>query len=405
MSLISKGKSLMYYRGLALIIVSFLILSLTGAEYRSTLTVAAVAEVIQQKPDTSAEQSASMQTETTLNEASSDDVKVAIPKIRFLAVGDIMLGRNVGKRLQSSTFGYKYAFGSIIELLKKGDIVFANLESPLTSSPHGLSKEKKIVLKGSPEAIDALNSAGFNLLSLSNNHMLDYYDTGLYDTMKILDENGILYSGAGKSIEDARKPAVIERNGLRIGLLSYTDMAQYIYSGSPSISFAAGDNKAGVAPREYEAIKEDIARTRSSVDLLAVSLHWGVEESFAVTPAQIDFAHKLLDDGADIILGHHPHQFQGMEIYKGKPIFYSMGNFLFDQNDPENMESFIIDMEYTGKILSSLSAIPVRIIEKSHVEIQTGVNAQNILLREVGLCSNLGTICRIENDKLIFDLK
>jgi poly-gamma-glutamate capsule biosynthesis protein CapA/YwtB (metallophosphatase superfamily) len=395
----------MYYRGLALIIISFLILSLTGAEFVSTLTVPVIAEVIQSKPDTSAEQSAPVQTGTALNETSSDDVKITVPKIRFLAVGDIMLGRNVGKRLQSSIGGYKYAFESISELMKKGDIVFANLESPMTSNTHGLSKEKKIVLKSSPEAIDAINSAGFNLLSLSNNHMLDYYDTGLFDTMKLLDENGIAHSGAGKNMEEARKPAVIERNGLRIGLLSYSDMAQYIYSGSPSISFAAGEDKAGVAPREYDAIKEDIARIRSNVDILAVSLHWGVEESFTVTPAQIDFAHKLLDDGADIILGHHPHQFQGMEIYKGKPIFYSMGNFMFDQNDPENMEAFILDMEYTGKVLSSLSAIPVRIIEKSHVEIQTGESAQDILSREIGLCSDLGTICTAENDKLIFELK
>lgn len=326
---------------------------------------------------------------------------IALPKLNFTAVGDIMLGRTVGKRLEKAG-SYKYAFSDVESILKQGDIVFANLESPLTVSTHGLSKDKKIVLKGSPDAMEAIISGGFNLLCLSNNHMLDYYDTGLFDTVSLLDKNGISHSGAGKDIEEAGKPGLIEKNGYKIGLLSYTDMANYIYEGEPRISFAAGIKKAGVIPRDYEVIRQAIAKLRGSVDLLAVSLHWGIEESFTVTAEQVDFARKLLDDGADMILGHHPHQFQGIEIYKGKPILYSMGNFMFDQNDPENMETFIIEMNYEGKNLKSLVARPVRIVDKSRAELQTGSPAQSILTREAGLCEKLGSIPEIDGDTLVF---
>jgi poly-gamma-glutamate capsule biosynthesis protein CapA/YwtB (metallophosphatase superfamily) len=336
-----------------------------------------------------------------------EETKVIIPppkKVNFLAVGDIMLGRNVGKRLEANPEGFEYAFKLVKNILTKGDIVFANFEAPATLSEKGLDKRYKIVLKCKPVAVETIKNAGFNLVSIANNHILDYYDTGLIDTIKLLDANGIKHSGAGNNLAEARKPAIIEIDGTVFGLISFTDMA-YTYSGSPNLNIKAAENRAGVVAREYETIKQDILAIKDSVDILAVSLHWGVEESFTITPEQIEFAHKLLDDGADIILGHHPHQFQGIEIYKGKPIFYSLGNFIFDQNDPENMESFIVNMEYTEKILTGLTATPVRILDKSYVKRQIGESAMNILNRQVKLCEQLNTSCEIENYKLIFNLQ
>ncbi len=326
------------------------------------------------------------------------------PRLKLVAVGDIMLGRSVGKRLEKTQDGYDTAFSNVSGLLKQGDVVFANIEAPITESMHSLSKDKKIILKNSPACINALKSAGFNLFSLANNHMLDYYDTGLFDTMKILDQNGFKHSGGGKNLEEARKPAIIEKNGIRLGLLSYTDMAQYVYAGNPAISYAADTGKAGVAPRVYESIQEDIEALREQVDLVAISLHWGVEESFVITPEQTEFAHKLLDEGADMILGHHPHQFQGIEIYKGKPVIYSMGNFIFDQNDPENMETFIVEMTFEEAKLKSLEAVPVRIMDKCRAVIQTETEAAEMLEREISLCGKLETTCSIQNGRLVFPL-
>jgi Putative enzyme of poly-gamma-glutamate biosynthesis (capsule formation) len=325
------------------------------------------------------------------------------PLLKLVAVGDIMMGRAVGKRLGNNPEGYYAAFKDVAATLKQGDIVFANLESPLTSSTNSLSKKNKIILKASPDCIDALKNAGFNVLSLANNHMMDYYDKGLFDTMKLLNENKIAYTGAGKNLDEARKPVIIEKNGLRFGIISYTDMA-YTYVGNPSINYAASDNRAGVVPRKYELIHEDIVKLRGKVDLIAVSLHWGVEETFKITPEMTEFAHRLLDDGADMILGHHPHQFQGIEVYKGKPIIYSMGNFIFDQNDPENMETFIMEMDYEKNVLKSLSAIPVKIVDKSRAEIQKPSDAADLIGREMNLCNQLGTSCSMKEDKLVFNL-
>lgn len=324
------------------------------------------------------------------------------PELRFIAVGDIMLGRGVEYWIKQNGGGYESAFEKVSHLLKQGDIVFGNLESPLTSSTKGLSKKGKIVLKGTPESVTALTSAGFNLMSLSNNHIMDYYEKGLFDTMELLDQNSIVHAGGGRNIDEARKMAVIEKNGIKVGLLAYTDMAEIVFAGDPYLSFAAGPEKSGVVPRKYETIKEDIRKNRDQVDLLVVSLHWGIEESFRISGDQVEFAHDLIDDGADIILGHHPHQFQGIELYKGKPILYSLGNFMFDQNESENMESFIVDMRYKGTELAGLSAVPVRILKKSYVEIQAGGDAAEMLARQTDLSRRLGTEPAVENDILVY---
>jgi poly-gamma-glutamate capsule biosynthesis protein CapA/YwtB (metallophosphatase superfamily) len=331
--------------------------------------------------------------------------------IRITAVGDIMLGRGVGSRLEKQGKGYVYAFEKVADILKEGDIVFGNLEGPISDKTHSLtalSKENKggkYVLKNKIAAFEAIKYAGFNMLSLANNHILDYYDKALFDTFEILDQNGIAYSGAGRNLEEAREAAIVEKNGIKIGLLSYTDMAEYVYSGNPSISFIAGENKAGVAPRKLEYIRQDIGKVRGNVDILIISLHWGIEESFEVSSEQVEFAHELIDTGADVILGHHPHQFQGIEIYKGKPIIYSLGNFIFDQNDPENQEAFIVNLDYKNNKLVDMTAIPVRTIEKTQVVPLTRVDAEALLRREIELSSNLNTRCSIDGYRLVFELK
>mgnify|MGYP000935940457 CR=1 FL=1 len=330
--------------------------------------------------------------------------------LKIVAVGDILLGRGVQSRLKNANKDYIYPFLETAHILKQGDVVFANLEEAITSRTHSLTDIKnggKYVLKNPVDSINGLKYAGFNLFSLANNHILDYYEEGLFDTIKILEENDIKYSGAGKNLEDAKKPAILEKKGYKIGLLSYTDFAEVTYKGNPPLKFIAGENKAGVVKRPInfdDFIKSDIENLRKEVDILMVSLHWGNEESFEIWDSQVEFAHNLIDNGVDVILGHHPHQFQGIEIYKGKPIFYSLGNFIFDQNDPENQESFIMTMEFRDNMLVSLEGVPVRTIGKIQVVPQKGEDAKNILTREIDLCKKLNTKCEIIDDKLVFDL-
>lgn len=350
-------------------------------------------------------------TEGTLSGNENENEPVLIEEkeepLTIVAVGDILLGRGVGSRLVKAQKDYKYPFEKVVGFLKEGDVVFGNLEEPITDSSHsliGIHQGGKYVLKNDVEAFEGIKYAGFNLLSLANNHILDYYDKGLYDTLEILDRNNIAHSGAGKNLEEARKPAIIEKKGLKIGMLSYTDMAEVLYKGNPPLRFIAEKERYGVAPRKYDYIKEDVEKAREEVDILIVALHWGVEESFEILPEQVDLSHKLLDQGVDVILGHHPHQFHGIEIYKGKPVIYSLGNFIFDQNDPENQEAFIVDMKFEEKKLSSLSALPIRTIGKTQVVPVVGKDAEELLNRELELCRKLDSKCDIQDGKVIFDV-
>lgn len=349
--------------------------------------------------------------ETTLTDIKlpdTNEVKNELPKpLKFVAVGDILLGRTVKLRVITKAERYLYPFLKVADILNRGDVVFGNLEESITDSTkclRGINEGGKYVLKNDVEAMEGIKYAGFNLLSLANNHILDYYDTGLFDTQNILKSNNVAYAGAGKNLTEARKLTVIEKGGLKIGLLAYTDMAYVVYAGDPPLSFIAGSENPGVAPTKESYIKKDIAKARSTVDFLIVSFHWGEENSFNATQKQINFAHYLLDNGVDMILGHHPHRTQGVEIYKGKPIFYSLGNFIFDQNPPENMQGFIMNMEFTKKKLSSLSAIPYKIIDKCQIVPQTGINATEMIEREIKLCEKLNTKGKSEKDQMVFNL-
>ena len=333
------------------------------------------------------------------NEKSQDNLLV------IKAVGDIMLGRGVEYHLDNQGRDSSYPFQHVAEVLSTADVVFGNLECPMTESSKSLDPSGKYILKCRPDLVESLKYAGFNILNLANNHIMDYYEKGLFDTMETLEKRGILYCGAGKDIREAREPAVMNVDGLRVYVLGYTDMAEYFYKGDPMIKYEAEEQKSGVAPRRLEYIKEDIESIQENADIIIVSLHWGVEDSFEVTKEQREFAYQLIDIGTDIILGHHPHKFQGVEIYKGKPIVYSMGNFIFDQNDPLKQESFILDMSFAGNELVSLELLPVRTIDKTHVIMPVGQDAMEMLNRELELCGKLGSKCAIINDKIVFNIK
>jgi poly-gamma-glutamate capsule biosynthesis protein CapA/YwtB (metallophosphatase superfamily) len=320
------------------------------------------------------------------------------------AVGDINLGRVVGQRIESNGGDYKEPFSEVRDILREGDIIFANLEIPLTNSDKGLDKRGKIVLKASPNAIDGLKYAGFNILSIANNHIMDYYDTGLKDTMAILNKNGINYIGAGENEVKAREPIFISKNGLHVAILAYTEMADIVFKGTPYIKFAAGKNSYGVASLDLENITLDVTEAKKNADIVLVSLHWGVEYVNDLRPGQQEIARSIIDAGADGILGHHPHTIKGVELYKGKPIIYSMGNFIFDQNDPNNQESFIFTLEYNKDGLKSMKATPIRTIDKSHISLLDKYDGELLMKKEVRLSNELNTQVEVANNVLKFKI-
>lgn len=335
----------------------------------------------------------------------SNTITVTAGSLNIVAVGDIMMGRRVKDYIDQNGLDYTYPFSKVASTLKRGDVVFGNVEAPITAQTHSLSPSGKIVLKQSPDTVKGLKYAGFNAVSIANNHMMDYYQEGLFDTINALDNNGIAHAGGGKNLSDARKLTIIQKKGVKIGILAYSDMTDYLYSGSPSISYSATATQAGTAPTHIDYILNDVKNARSQVDILIVSLHWGWEEHFEVLPEQKQMAYQILNQGADMILGHHPHQYQGIEIYNGKPIVYSMGNFVFDQNDPENQEGFILEMNYANKKLAGLTATPYRIINKSQPVPVLNADASALLQRESDLSKQLGSTCSIHDNKLVFKLQ
>ncbi len=240
-------------------------------------------------------------------------------EIVITAVGDVMLAGS-GAAL-CGKLGYDYPFAATKAELQKGDIAIANLESPLAKGGKEFSA-KRYHYRSSPRAAEALKNAGFGVVTLANNHMMDFGDAALTETGHYLDKVGIISTGGGETLAAARKPAIVSMRGKKVAFLAY--------SLTFPASFYASSRRAGTAPGFPRYFREDIASAKKKADYVVVSFHWGAENSVVTKPYQILTAHSAIDAGADLVLGHHPHVLQGIERYKKGAIFYSLGNFTFN---------------------------------------------------------------------------
>ncbi|MEM2320881.1 MAG: CapA family protein [Candidatus Bathyarchaeia archaeon] len=243
--------------------------------------------------------------------------------ITFVAVGDLYCSRD-----EPMT-----AVEKILPVIKAADIAFCNLEGPITNRPH---VRVPYPLPQSLKTIDMLREAGFNVVSFANNHALDCGFDGFYQTLTLLKKYDIKYVGAGSNIKEARSPVIVECRGIRIAFLAY---ASFFSVGDPATSYKPGIAVVRVDPRfepphidldDLAEMQEDIKEAKTKADIVIVSHHWGADPSFTLTMHQKAIAHASIDAGADLVIGHHPHVLQGIEIYKGKIICYSLSNFIFD---------------------------------------------------------------------------
>ena len=194
-------------------------------------------------------------------------------------------------------------------------------------------------------------------VSLANNHVLDFGPEALLDTIALLDNNGIAHAGAGADEEQARQGALLSVNGLKVALLAYTRPApDWEYP-----QWAAGPGKPGtVFYRDREKMLADVAGARFAADIVIVSMHWGNEYTYQVSAEQKELGRLLIDAGADLVLGHHPHAPQGIELYRGKPIVYSLGNFLFYPFEMKiTDETFILKARIDRSGVQGLALVPV----------------------------------------------
>ena len=222
--------------------------------------------------------------------------------------------------------------GAMREYLSGADLTIANVENPVIRD--AVYHPDATTFTGDLRLMPVLDQAGLDGVTLGNNHILDAGTPGIDETMKHLDDAGIAHAGAGMDLEEARKPMVFDLGGTKICVLSYM--------GVPSYDWAWATKTApGTAPLLENVMKEDIKRLRPRVDLIFVMPHWGKEYIATPEQFQVEFAHAAIDAGADLLIGGHAHWPKGIEVYKDKPIFYGVGNFLLDQSWSEETSTAI----------------------------------------------------------------
>ncbi|MEX2237654.1 MAG: CapA family protein [Dehalococcoidia bacterium] len=254
------------------------------------------------------------------------------PSVTIAAVGDLMLANVVATNMQN--LGVDQPFELVSPYLQQADITFGNLEGTLTD--RGVARPKNYRFRTPPSLAGGLLNAGFDIISVANNHTMDYGPDGLTDTLGTLDYLGIPRVGAGLNEAEARAPVILEVNGLRIGFLAYVNVGQEVKSDYVNEIAAAGENSPGVAWARPENVSADVAALNPQVDLVVVSMHIGIENSFSIREWQTETAFAAIDAGAELVLGHHAHVLQRLETYGEGVIIWGLGNFIFDLSRPGN---------------------------------------------------------------------
>jgi len=296
--------------------------------------------------------------------------------MRLKAVGDVMLARNVAKYIQKE--GISYPVSHMADWLADADVTMGNLESPLSTAGTPILG-KGICFRGDPASVKVLTQSGFDLMTIANNHAVDYDSPALLETIRVLKGQGIVVIGGGEDIQRAKKPAIMETNGVKIACLGYTEMADIFWDPSYPRRMRATESVPGVAPLEKESILSDIAAVRDEADVVVVTLHWGVEYQEQPETYQREMAKAFIDAGADVIIGHHPHCIQGVETYKNGIIFYSLGNFIFDQDwSLQTRQGLALEMTVSALGWQNAALVPI-ISSEGQPKPAEGADAQAIL--------------------------
>ena len=308
--------------------------------------------------------------------------------------GDVMIGRFVNDFLENSS--PSYVWGDLLPILHQTDWNLINLETTLTHSEE--VRHKVFNFKATPEKVASLTAGFIQAVNVANNHILDYAEEGLLETLRTLDKAHILHVGTGKNLKEAKAPLIVKKKGIKIGLLGCTDNepSWNATSSHPGTFF--------VEVGDLEALSEPILALRKQVDLLIVSIHWGPNMRTGPTHSFRSFAHALIDLGVDILHGHSAHIFQGVEAYKNKLILYDTGDLVDDYAvDPvlRNDRSFFFVVKADKNRVISVTMIPTLI-----AEFQVNVSHSKESLRKMKeLCNKLHTFPMQEEDTLILRME
>lgn len=294
-------------------------------------------------------------------------------EVSLVAVGDIMLSRTVASKIKTHN-DINYTFLKVADFLKEADITFGNLENPITAGATIAPYE--LTLRADPGVENALKNVGFDILSLANNHTPNLGIQGLADTFAYLSKVGIAYVGGGRNAEEANKPVYLTRKGITFAFLAYndTDVVPAYYE--------ASDTRAGTAFMRSDKMVEAVKEAKQKANFVIVSMHAGNEYTDKPNDSQIIFAHKAIDAGAELVIGSHPHVIQPIEKYNGKYILYSLGNFIFDQNQSDEVkQGLAVKILFDENSVRKISFYPVLIQDFSQPEFLEGNEATQVLSR------------------------
>jgi len=273
------------------------------------------------------------------------------------------------------------AFQHVRGILREADFTFGNLEGSHADSGTPWVKEGSNWKSGAEQMV-AVEDAGFDAMSVANNHSMDFGREALLETIENLKRIGVGHTGGGRNSAEAYSPAIVQKSGCKVALLGYATVYVRGWEAgpdTPGIAVLRGGTSYEPAPRFFEGpgrppiihswilpedkarLAEDIAAARKVADLVVCTFHWGVSGGYVkLTEYQPDLGHHAIDCGADLVFGHHPHTLQGIEIYKSKPILYSLGNFIFDAlAGTYDLEKAIARCQIVNKKITSIDLIPV----------------------------------------------
>jgi poly-gamma-glutamate synthesis protein (capsule biosynthesis protein) len=242
------------------------------------------------------------------------------------AVKGCALNNDPAKKDRYTVEGFNHLFKDVAPLLSAADYTVGNMEFPV--SPPFVQNE--FIFNCPPEVIPSLKASGYDVVSLANNHIVDQGIKGALDTFGYLEKYGLTYFGVGRDEEKVREGILVEKNGIKVGILTYAGLMNYAFPKSGSGVYVNNLN-------DKDKVFADIARIRPLCDVLIVQPHSGIEYTLSPTPEQITLYREMIDAGVDMVIGHHPHTLQYAEDYKGKKgnqgtIYYSLGNFICNQN-------------------------------------------------------------------------
>ena len=243
-------------------------------------------------------------------------------------------------------------YGDLLPVLKSADLSIVNLESPLSDRGAPVSKSGA-VFKGEQQHIKALTSVPFDVVTLANNHVFDFGLDAFKDTLDVLNQNDIKWTGAGMSIEEASKPLIVDVKGIKIAVVNFSEGEDLT---------AAGET-AGVMGWELSRVEDTIRTLRAKVDFIIVISHCGIEYIPFPPPYVVKAFEQMAEAGADIVIGHHPHVPQGIQFYNQTPICYSLGNFAFYQQTDlfYRKLGYLVNLKVNKKSLLSFELIPYKI--------------------------------------------